>query len=313
MALVSTTSFSILLKGSPSRTFTPSRGLRQGDPPSPFLFVLMMEGLGRAIKVANAEGRIQGLKLTPDGAASTHQQFVDDTMLQGIPTVKESGAFKQIMNDFALAAGTKVSLDKSKVLFFNIDIAIQRNLTRILRFQRDQLPSKYLGMPLTNKPLSKGVWEPAIPIFMFSALPAPKGVMQQIRSIQRDFLWGKGEEKKKWALVAWDKLYKPKAHGGLGLHDPETLSKVLGAKLWWMWLKESATPWAKLWKQKYANNWQEKDHIRMSGLIKGSHIWNLAWENRAIVQQHSVWEIRAGNLARFWEDNWQQEPNLFRE
>jgi len=64
--------------------------------------------------------------------------------------------------------------------------------------------------------------------------------------MQRDFLWGKGEEKKKWALVAWDKLFMPKPHGGLGLHDPETLKKVLGAKLWWRWLKESSKPWAKL-------------------------------------------------------------------
>eukprot|EP00253_Pinus_taeda_P023614 PITA_23614 len=88
-----------------------------------------------------------------------------------------------------------------------------------------------------------------------AALPTPKGGMQQIRSIQRDFLWGKGEEKNKWALVAWDKLCKPKAHGGLGLHDPEILSRVSGAKLWWRWLKESTTPWAKLWKKKYANNW----------------------------------------------------------
>ena len=93
---------------------------------------------------------------------STHQQFVDDTMLQGIPTVKEAKAFKQILNDFAMAAGTEVSLTKSKVFFFNTDIAIQRNLTRILGFQRDQLPSKYLGIPLTDKPLSKGVWEPVI-------------------------------------------------------------------------------------------------------------------------------------------------------
>eukprot|EP00253_Pinus_taeda_P019325 PITA_19325 len=240
----------------------------------------MMEGLGRAIIMASVEGRIQGLKLTTNGAASTHQQFVDDTMLQG--------------------------------------------------FQRDQLPSKYLGIPLIDKPLSKGVWEliinklqdrirkwtcrslnlaghlvltkvvlQAIPIFMMSALPIPKGVLQKIRNIQRDFLWGKGEEQKKWALVAWDKLSKPKAHGGLGLHDLETLSRVSGAKLWWRSLKESASPWEKLWKQKYAKNWQERDHIRMSRLIKGSHIWNLTWENRGIFQQHNFWEIRDGNLARF--------------
>jgi len=96
---------------------------------------------------------------------------------------------------------------------------------------------------------------------MFSALLAPKGVLQQIRSIQRDFLWGRGEEKKKWALVAWYKICKPKSHGGLGLHDPETLNKVSRVKLWYKWLKESATPWAKLWKQKYAKNWEERDHI----------------------------------------------------
>jgi len=67
-------------------------------------------------------------------------------------------------------------------------------------------------------------------------------------SIQRNFLWGRGEEKKKWDLVTWDKIYKPKSHGGLGLHDPETLNRVSGAKLWWRWIKESTTPWAKLWK-----------------------------------------------------------------
>eukprot|EP00253_Pinus_taeda_P036049 PITA_36049 len=112
MALASMANFSILLNGSPSRTFMPSKGLRQGDPLSPFLFVLMREGLGRVIKMASAEGRIQGLKLTTDGVASTHQQFVDDTMLQGIPTVKEAKAFKQILNDFAMATGTEVSIDK---------------------------------------------------------------------------------------------------------------------------------------------------------------------------------------------------------
>ena len=73
----------------------------------------------------------------------------------------------------------------------------------------------------------------AIPIFMFATLPALEGIKQHIRSIQRDFLWGRGEEKNKWALVAWDKLCMPKSHGGLGLHDPKTLNKISGAKLWW--------------------------------------------------------------------------------
>jgi len=90
-----------------------------------------------------------------------------------------------------------------------------------------------LGVPLTDKPLHKGIRElminkmqdkirkwtfrslnlvgrlllikailQSIPIFMLSTLPTPKGVLQHFRTIQRDFLWGKGEEKKKWALLA---------------------------------------------------------------------------------------------------------------
>jgi len=51
----------------------------------------------------------------------------------------------------------------------------------------------------------------------------------------------------------------------------------------------------------------------MDGNIKGSHIWNKAWDNRCLVQQNGFWEIREGNLALFWEDKWQQEPILLKE
>ena len=64
MALVTSASFSILLNGSPSRSFRSSRGLRQVDLLSPFLFILMMEGLGKSITFSKREGTIQGLKLT---------------------------------------------------------------------------------------------------------------------------------------------------------------------------------------------------------------------------------------------------------
>eukprot|EP00253_Pinus_taeda_P019460 PITA_19460 len=121
-----------------------------------------MEGLSRSIKHAKEVGKVKGLKLSENGQALTHQQFVDDTMLQGIPTVKESLAYKQILSDFSMATGMEVNLSKSKIFFFNTNIVIQRNISRILGFQRDVLPSKYLGVPLTAKPLLKSIWEPMI-------------------------------------------------------------------------------------------------------------------------------------------------------
>jgi len=107
----------------------------------------MVEGLGRAIKYAKAAGKVRGIQLSNNGQALTHQQFVDDTMLQGTPTVKEALAYQKILKDFARASGLEVNLSKSKISFFNTHIAIQRNISRILGFQRDFLPSKYLGVP----------------------------------------------------------------------------------------------------------------------------------------------------------------------
>lgn len=97
------------------------------------------------------------------------------------------------------------------------------------------------------------------------------------------------------------------------MDDPEVLSRALGAKLWWRWVKEPKAQWASISTEKYASTWDNNDHIRMSGNIKGSYIWNKAWENIGIVQKNSFSEIREGDLALFWEDKWQQEPILLKE
>lgn len=129
---------------------------------------------------------------------------------------------------------------------------------------------------------------------------------------KRFSLGQRGREKKK-GLGSLGKICKPKTHGGLGLDDPGVLNNVLGEKLWWRWLKDPASPWAQIWKQKYANNWQDRDQIRMSRIIKSSHIWSKYWENRAIIHKQSFWEIRDGNLAWFSEDKWQHETKLLKE
>jgi hypothetical protein len=159
MALVSMTSFPILVNGAPTKPFYPSRGIRQGDPLTPFLFILMMEGLIRTIKEATSEGVIKGLQPHKAIPPTMHKKFVDDTMLHGIATVKEATAYKEILDNFAEASGTKFNHSKSMIFFFNTHIDVQRNLTNILGFKRKTLPTKYLGVPLTDKVGKKSTWE----------------------------------------------------------------------------------------------------------------------------------------------------------
>eukprot|EP00253_Pinus_taeda_P027470 PITA_27470 len=329
-------SFSILVNGSRSETFIPSRGIRQGDPLSPFLFVILMEGLSRLIHKAKEQGNLRGLHPLQSIPATTHQQFVDDTLLHGTPTVKEALAFKSILILFSKASGMEINHAKSKIFFFNTHLAIQKHLSSILGFKRGNLPSKYLGAPLTSKPSQKHHWEStiaklenkcrhwthralnfagrlvltkailqAIPQYMLSILPAPQGVLHRIRTIQRSFLWKGNAEKNKWALVAWNKLCKSKSVGGLNLIDPLTSNITCGAKLWWRWLKEPHLPWARHWKEKYTPNCNEQNLIRLQEVPEGSPIWNLAKHNRNIIQDYSFWEIRNGETTFFWEDAWQ--------
>ena len=73
---ISSTCFSVLVNGTPSRPFRASRGLRQGDPLSPFLFTLVTEALGVSFM-----GLISGFGAGRGGEVATHFQFADDTIL----------------------------------------------------------------------------------------------------------------------------------------------------------------------------------------------------------------------------------------
>ena len=157
--MVKSPSFSILFNGAPSDPFFPSRGIRQGDPISPFLFVILMEGLSCIIKSTKDMNVIKGLQPLNHSPATTHQQFVDDTMFHNTPSAKEAKGFKAILNLFSQASGMDLNLDKSSICFFNMHVAVQRHLTNILGFKIRSLPSKYLGIPLTDKPWQKIHWE----------------------------------------------------------------------------------------------------------------------------------------------------------
>ena len=90
------------------------------------------------------------------------------------------------------------------------------------------------------------------------------------------------------------------------------MSEILGAKIWWRWVSHSAEPWAKLWNVKYARGRPRHALVRFNETPNGSPIWLKALGGRSIVQEHSFWEIRNGNRAKFWDDAWNQFPILGR-
>jgi len=157
--LTSTSFFSILVNGIPSRPFTPSRGIRQGDPLSPFLFIIMAEGLSRSIQAAVANNTLAGLALHGISPPISHSQFVDDTHMMGTPLVREANSILQILQTFSEASDLDYNKDKSLIFFFNTPHPVQRHISDLLGFQRSSLPSKCLGIPLIDNSLRNSSWE----------------------------------------------------------------------------------------------------------------------------------------------------------
>eukprot|EP00253_Pinus_taeda_P013020 PITA_13020 len=338
MNLISSPCFSVLLNGSPSLPFRSSRGIRQGDPLSPFIFILMVEGLSRLLHHAVSSKAVKGLGLHGLNPLS-HQQFVDDTMLFGHSSSQEAKAFKSLFSLFSEASSTSINASKSQLFFFNTPVSTQRNIARILGFSIAVLPSKYLGAPLMASALKHASWRmlldklearlsswtyrslniasrliliksvlQAMPLYLFSILAAPKWVLKAIRNLQRGFLWGSNGLNRKWALVKWAEVCQSKANGGLGLRDPLQSNSTMGAKVWWNWLVKPHIPWAKLWQAKYAPGSQWNELIRISPSITGSMIWNSAKIHSAFIQAYSFWESNTTNVSQFWQ---QQEPPDF--
>jgi hypothetical protein len=104
---------SILINGVPSKPFSPSRGIRQGDPLSPFLFILMAEGLNRMLKSAIRDHSLLGLAPHRISPPISQRQFVDDLLLMGISTAREALCFRSIIDLFCEASGMEVNLTKS--------------------------------------------------------------------------------------------------------------------------------------------------------------------------------------------------------
>ncbi len=86
MQYVTTISFSILINGAPTPSFTPTRGLRQGDPLSPYLFLIISQALSCLISKAKEKSLLKGIKLSRAYPIITNTLFADDTLLFGRAT-----------------------------------------------------------------------------------------------------------------------------------------------------------------------------------------------------------------------------------
>ncbi|CAL9003043.1 unnamed protein product, partial [Prunus brigantina] len=148
MGCLSSVRFSVVLNGKKGRFFKPSRGLRQGDPLSPYLFILVNDALSHLISAECAKGSLHGIRLCNGSPTLSHLLFADDTLLFTKASFANCSRLTHILDAYCAASGQLINLDKSNMYFSpNTPDHIKRSVCSVLKIKAADNPGKYLGMP----------------------------------------------------------------------------------------------------------------------------------------------------------------------
>ena len=157
----STTSFSILVNGSPTRFFQNLSGLRQEDPLSPYLFVIGMEAFSRLLKRVVDGNYLSGSKIAERGGVESsisHLLYADDTLLFCEANKDQLKFLSWILMWFEVLSGLRINLNKSEILPIGLVDNVQE-LAAELGCGIGSLSTSYLGLPLGAKHKAVGVWD----------------------------------------------------------------------------------------------------------------------------------------------------------
>uniref|UniRef100_A0A803QLX3 Reverse transcriptase domain-containing protein n=1 Tax=Cannabis sativa TaxID=3483 RepID=A0A803QLX3_CANSA len=283
MQCITTVSFSILLNGAPLAPFNPKRGIRQGDPLSPFIFILCSEVLSKLIFKAERLGQLSGVRIARNSAPISHLFYADDSIFFCNATVANSENLLKCIHTYEEWSGQRVNKQKSGLVFSpNTPRSCREEIKQRMGIGCLNSSEKYLGNPfffsankrsdfqfikekITNRlegwkarrlaqlrrsPLiNSGLL--TIPNHQMSTTAVPITQNELDRILARFWWIGNSDKNRYCALKSWNDLCQPKVCGGLGFRRMADMNVALLAKLFWMVLKGEDKLWVHLLRDKY--------------------------------------------------------------
>ncbi|KAL9426467.1 hypothetical protein AB3S75_033282 [Citrus x aurantiifolia] len=318
----------------------PQRGLRQGCPLCPYLFIIGAEAFSSLLQQAEHQRLIHGLSFGKELKIS-HLLFADDSLVFTRASVTDCQNLKRIFDCYSAASGQLFNLDKSSMfLSGNIQAGQAATIKDIFQFNIVSRHEKYLGLPSMigrkrssfftviklkihnqvsnwqHKFFSVGGKEvlikaaaQAIPAYAMSVFKIPMGICDDIQRIIAKFWWGSGTDKKGIHWSSWSKLSMAKCRGGMGFREFSSFNQALVAKQGWRILQFPDSLMARTLQARY---FQHKDFMKASLGSNPSFIWrNILW-GRQVISKGYRWRIGNGQSILLHKENWLPRPLTFK-
>ncbi|CAL8129782.1 unnamed protein product [Prunus armeniaca] len=248
-----------------TESFKPQRGVRQGDPLSPYLFVLCMEKLSHIIAAKVLKKEWKAVRAARSGPLISHLFFADDLILFGEASAQQAMVMKNSLEEFCELSGQQVNFEKS-LLYISAntksDLVDQIELTCGATRSADM--GNYLGVPLVQGRVTKATYKGVLTAML------PQGLCEDLDKSSKSSLWGSSENHHKTHLVKWDTVCLPKRLGGLGIKKASLMNQAMLSKASWRIVAGD------------------------SGLIYGA----------AILNKGMKWRVGDGTRVKFWTDTW---------
>ncbi|XP_058756951.1 uncharacterized mitochondrial protein AtMg01250-like [Vicia villosa] len=158
--LVFKSSLSVLVNGSPTKEYLVSRGLMQGDPLSPFLFVLVAEGSTGIVRQSIELEDFQRFNIKGSCWVDI-LQLADDTLIVGDGSWKQVWAIKVVLRAFEIVSGIGINYHKSKLIDINSNAHLLDAASHFLSYKLEE-SNFFLGIPIGFNPRKKATWNPLL-------------------------------------------------------------------------------------------------------------------------------------------------------
>uniref|UniRef100_A0A803Q9A6 Reverse transcriptase domain-containing protein n=1 Tax=Cannabis sativa TaxID=3483 RepID=A0A803Q9A6_CANSA len=332
---VSSVSFSVLLNGGPLKQFRPERGLRQGDPLSPYLFIMCNEILSRMLIKAENDGLMGGFRVSRQSPSISHLMYADDTFIFCEASLEKVLATQECLDRFCLASGQCINVHKSALTFSaNVDPSLKSELKEALGFRDMCGDDRFLGNPILLsgsrvkefnfliEKLARRIegWKSKLlsqagrltllqsvasstPVYTMSTFLIPKTISHALDKMCRSFWWtGETDKSHFLALASWDSICLPKERGGLNLKKFKDFNLALIAKLGWRLASGSESPWCSLFRAKYFKHnqsfWSAPSRSTMSFGARG------IMASRDLIRNEACFLVGSGRNVDIWHSPW---------
>ncbi|XP_060967984.1 uncharacterized protein LOC133035777 [Cannabis sativa] len=330
---LSSAAISFSVNGVISEPIKPIKGLRQGDPLSPYLFILCSEGLSAILSNYQRRGLLRGLAIARNAPSISHLLFADDSILFCSADPTSCAALNQALTLYSKASGQMINFGKSSILFSpNTHSGIKDLFFSTFHLEDRPFITKYLGLPqclsrskypafsflkdrISNiihswhhkwfpragkETLIKAVLQ-AIPTYAMSCFRLPTKLCKEIESLISKFWWGSSGDNSKLHWKSWGTVCQSKFVGGLGFRSFVHFNQEMLAKQAWRVLM---CPHSLLSQTLKARYFPHSSVLEVGPGFNPSYSWRSLLWGRDLMKRGLIWKVGDDSNIHAIQDHW---------